>query len=297
MRQHDRYYRVPAVPWERDRFALVGLSEMLRFYAGLVFIGARDFAGHVGLLTSLVVDGCGEEQVRRYKGTHEGILQTFRELLDNPEEWPLTQRLHRKAERLHGRMATEDMSITTAVVLLKELMNDLVEELSGPWFLMIPTNRRYLYEQRSPLFERAVHETFPEACADIEAAGRCLALDEWTAAVFHLMRVLERGLHWFANELQIGMAETVELENWKNIIDQIESRIRGMEQLPKSPEKAAMLQRYSEMAANLWFFKEAWRNHVAHSRSTYDERRAMNIFSHVRHFMQEAAAAAKGDPS
>lgn len=268
---------------------------MLRFYAGLFAIGCRDLASHIGLLISLVVDGHGEDRLGRYDSTKDGILKTFDAVLQHPEEWPIGQALTRKMGRIRERIASEEiLTVSMAVIILKELLNDIVEHVGGPWFLMIPAARRRFYEQRAPLFGHEVDSAFPEASGDISAAGRCLALDEWTATVFHLMRVLERGLHRLATDLEVGMNGELELENWKNVIDQIEKKIRSMEQLPKSPEKSERLRTYSEMAANFWFFKEAWRNHVSHARATYDERSAINVFNHVEQFMQQIAQSTNG---
>jgi hypothetical protein len=50
---------------------------------------------------------------------------------------------------------------------------------------MIPAERRHLHEQRRPAFGDAVASVFPGATDDIADAARCIALDEWTAAVFH----------------------------------------------------------------------------------------------------------------
>lgn len=85
------------------------------------------------------------------------------------------------------------------------------------------------------------------------------------------------------------MTVSLELENWKNIIDQIQKEIRKLEQLPKSPVKSETLQFYSEAASNFSHFKNAWRNHVSHSRATYDERQALTVWSHVRSFMENLA--------
>ncbi len=36
-------------------------------------------------------------------------------------------------------------------------------------------------------------------------------------------------------------------------------------------------------------FKEAWRNHVANTRATYDAAQALDIYSAVRSFMRQLA--------
>lgn len=209
------------------------------------------------------------------------------------KDFPLSQvirgqyaRLAERAEAFYG----SDWEVMHAMTI--EFGKSLETELVSHYFLMIPERRRNLYEQQEPLFGSAVENAFPDAGYDIASAGRCIALDEWTAAIFHLMRVLEHGLHDLAVRLNVPMSASVELENWKNIIDRIEKEITKLEQLPKSSAKSATLQFYSEAASNFRYFKDAWRNHVSHSRATYDERQALNTWNHVRMFMQELATRA-----
>lgn len=280
-------------PWGQDRFKLISALEMIRFFTGLVVIYVRDIATQTALLDVWLAEGEGHLPLASDSmvTVKDGVCESLRQMIESPEEVPVSRALRAKTERLLNRVETDDViTLSQAEVLLKELLNDIVLEFSSPYFLMVPAERRWLYEQRQPVFGPEVLARFPKAQYDIAAAGRCFALDEWTAAVFHLMRVLEKGLHALAAELQIPMAANIELENWKNIIDQIESKIRSLEQLPKSPMKSETLKAYSQMASNFWYFKEAWRNHVNHSRETYDEREALNIFNHVRIFMQELAA-------
>lgn len=89
--------------------------------------------------------------------------------------------------------------------------------------------------------------------------------------------------------LSVTFSGSIELENWKNIIDQIEKEIRKQESQPKSPAKTAELQFCSECATHFFYIKEAWRNHVSHSRATYDEEQASRIVDHVRNFMAALA--------
>ncbi len=49
-------------------------------------------------------------------------------------------------------------------------------------------------------------------------------------------------------------------------------------------------QAYSQAATTFRHFKDAWRNHVSHSRIDYDENKAGRIFDSVKLFMQDAAA-------
>jgi hypothetical protein len=46
---------------------------------------------------------------------------------------------------------------------------------------------------------------------------------------------------------------------------------------------------YTEAAGQFFNFKEAWRNYVAHSRTTYQKDSAMDIFNATRAFAQQLA--------
>jgi hypothetical protein len=100
------------------------------------------------------------------------------------------------------------------------------------------------------------------------------------------MRILEHGLRDLAARLLPPSSSSVELENWKTVIDRIERAIRDMEALPRGAEKTSDLQHYSEVAAQFRYFKDAWRNHVSHAGGTYDEASAISVLEHVRAFMR-----------
>ena len=111
------------------------------------------------------------------------------------------------------------------------------------------------------------------------------------------MRVLEKGLHAFADHLGVPFTIPVELQNWQNIIEPIEKEISQREKtLPRGTAKSEELKFLSGAAAQFRYFKEAWRNHVAHSRVTYDDIEALRIMSHVHQFMDELAAYGLSEP-
>ncbi len=214
------------------------------------------------------------------------IRETLEESAPSLSEFPLSPVLRSQFDRLVR--AVDHSSGAELSILVQELGNNLMVELSSAWFLMISADRREYYEQRQPPFGEAVADAFLGASSDIAAASRCFALDEWTACVFYLMRILEHGLRKLAEIVQLP-PEAAQHENWKNIIDQIEKKIREMESLPKSQEKVAKVQRLSEAAAQFRWFKDAWRNHVAHAHATYDNHTGPLVWTHVRSFMQQLA--------
>lgn len=123
---------------------------------------------------------------------------------------------------------------------------------------------------------------FPSAEADIKAAVDLWALYHSTASVYHLMRVLEHGLKALATDL----GKTFDIQNWQNILDEIEAEIRNQAKaLPRGVAKSDRLRFLSEAAKEFHFFKDGWRNHVSHNRAVYDHYQARSVMDHVRSFM------------
>lgn len=265
---------------------------MLRFYASVFSVCYRDLTSATGGLILHLADGDGAVRIGEIAPLRESLLDALDGMKPAMHRLPLSAPLTRKVERLRHRISEdENLNIFQAEALLKELNNDFLEELTAHYFLIVDAKRRSLHEQKESLFGEAVEEVFPDVLVDVRAAARCLAYDEWTAAVFHLMRVLEKGLHDLARRLEVPMADHIEYEQWHVVIDQITSTIERMKVLPKSPEKSQQMQVLSDAAVQFRLFKEAWRDHVSHSRTNYDEREADRIWAGVRDFMQALAAA------
>lgn len=127
-----------------------------------------------------------------------------------------------------------------------------------------------------------VLKNFPSANQDIIAGVDLWALGYSTASIFHFMRVLEHGLR----SLAADVGKTFDIQNWQNIIDQIESEIRSLgKTLPAGLAKSDRLRFLSEAAKEFAYFKDGWRNYVSHNRADYDEHQARSVLEHVKSFM------------
>lgn len=98
------------------------------------------------------------------------------------------------------------------------------------------------------------------------------------------MRALEIVLGALAAKFSVKY----EQRNWHNIIEELESKIRKIDSTWGVNWKDQQ-GKYSESASQFMFFKDAWRNHVAHGRDTYDRNRAKIIFDSTGFFMQTLA--------
>jgi HEPN domain-containing protein len=224
-----------------------------------------------------------EEELKRR--TDEAISNLKQKLQGLPLPFSIVHQI----DRMEHRASLVPFLRAEISVLAREVHENIVAELTTRRFLMILGERRFLFEQPEPLFGQKVAERFNAASRDIAAAGRCMALDEWTATVFHLMRAVEIALQTLARRLRI---RSVKVKEWVTLLKDIDTALAAIRNRPRTPKRDRVLEYYSQARANIAVFKDAWRNHVMHSRETYDERQAWAIFASVKAFMEELAEGA-----
>jgi hypothetical protein len=175
---------------------------------------------------------------------------------------------------------------------LKTLLDVMIGQLGRRYYVPVPTDVADFYEKPESKFPLSM-VMFPSCAEDIREAGRCFALERYTACVFHAMGILQVGLYALADECKVRFPFKIELADWENVIAGIEKYIKDIHALPKSDHKDADLKFYSSLATQFRYFKNAWRNHVAHLREEYDKDQAHSILIHVRDFMEQAATRLK----
>jgi hypothetical protein len=180
---------------------------------------------------------------------------------------------------------------------IDEIDRAISRGMSAHLFMHIPPKEAAYYQswgeserekakEEVPLFGNSVDKSFPSVKYDIAEAGNCFALNRYTACVFHLMRVLEIGLAVFAKQFNVSSDHS----NWHNIIEQIESKIRGMGSDPaKTANWKSEQEFYAKIASHFMFLKDAWRNNAMHAREKYTGEEAKRIMENVRAFMQKLA--------
>jgi hypothetical protein len=176
----------------------------------------------------------------------------------------------------------------TVSILHNELLTlseTIMDELVRRTFLFVSTSKAEFFTSPENRFPKSWN-SFPSAQHDITEACRCYATGHNTASVFHCMGIVQGGLHALANDLNVAFPFPIVLAEWKNVIDQIESEIRKLEQLKRGQIKDEKIKFYSTVAVQFRYFKDAWRNHVAHFREQYDEHQALSILNHTRDFIE-----------
>jgi hypothetical protein len=171
--------------------------------------------------------------------------------------------------------------VRNVCVMVASLRQAILDHLLSRQFLYVPPALAEHY-QPAPFWADVVGK-FPMAVDDTEAAGKCLAVGQGTACVFHLMRAMEVGLKALAENLEIPYAPS-----WESYLRQINDRVHKKPKL-KSVEWKRDESVYLELAGDLSAVKMAWRNPTMHVQRSYDVEQAGEIYLAVRRFMQDLA--------
>jgi hypothetical protein len=257
------------------RYGLVTLMELLTFYAhtywGLAFnLGQLiTFVDHSAMIPGAELKNWVPGEI----GKTLGEIHYDIERLDLPA-LKQSQRIRDWFEDDRSRDYAE------LTRMMKDLALRISDDLSERLFLAVPREAQRLYAPAEPLFGKAVEAKFPKMSEDIAEAGKCLALQRSTACVFHLMRVMERGVQYFGDELGVQL---VEQKVWQIILDGITSRIRKLD------AKKSRTTKLAAAASHLYNVKIAWRNEVMHPKQTYTNEEAGDIYRNVRTFICDLA--------
>lgn len=174
----------------------------------------------------------------------------------------------------HVRTATDGKQIGAAITMIRRSM---VAELQQQTYLRIRDGLASYYDDVEP-FGRAAIDKFPNSAEDIENASRCIALEQPTASVFHLMRAMEAAVGRLCQHLGISNPDRV----WGQLLSDIGGKISAM---PHGPER----NEWSAAHVNLYHVKQAWRNDTMHPKQTYTVEQAVQVFQAMKVFMGHLA--------
>jgi hypothetical protein len=291
--------------FREDRYRLWSLYDMLLFYAAKLATGTMSLAhlhGRVDeLARTIVLFEAMSLASPRLHPFPESLRSILREsvgkasgdklvtVADNLEWLPVSPVVSAQLKRLR-EAAKRNLEVDQMEVLLSELRENIRIELDSILCFMVKPEYRELFDQKDQPFGDDVADKFPDANRDIAAAGRCLALNENTASVFHSMRVLEHGLRALAKQFNVDFA----VDSWHKVIKEIEVAINALRNTNRpgglTDAEREQITHCSEAASQFRYFKDAWRNHVSHARIMYTEPEALSVWTHVRDFMRSLAA-------
>jgi hypothetical protein len=202
-------------PQEWPSRGLMSLWIMLRRYAAeFVFLAQliTDLKGHFktdpdATLAEILSAPNLDEKVRAYWPGLIKLTQT----ISLPSVLPQMERIDHV---LSGKHSDKQL-----FALMTALYDRLEDDLNAQWFFHVRPERASFYNDPD-LFGEQVALAYRGARDDIEAAGKCLVLEQGTATVFHLMGVMEIGLRSLGQALGIEYAPS-----WEAYIKQINANM------------------------------------------------------------------------
>lgn len=284
-------------PWEEHPRQLISWCEMLNFSARQFFYcgGAlRDIRQDAIMSCALCQDGSEarfampmpiDNRNRQKAIAHlQGIEPQFRTIgLEIAAE---------TAKELIADLEKKDVPRSVEWLLdhVDAIEKIADKELKNKAFFYIPPEMMKLWPKAKEPFAFGVKvgTSFPSSTFDANNAATCLATTHATAAVFHLMRVLEIGLRVQGEQFGVSLEHT----NWQPAIEQIEKKIREMPHDGKwrsRPDYKEQQEFHAQAASHFAILKDAWRNYTMHVRGKYTQEEAERIFENTKAFMQKLA--------
>lgn len=228
-------------------------------------------------------------RIEDLSGSEAEALRGLDALVAGGEDAPVFPMTMAQFKRF-GELVKRGFSVNEMEACLKELRNRFEDEQRRIHFYHVEDAHVRYYGDRG-LFGEAVAAHFPDAGDDVEDAGKCLALGQGTAAVFHLMRVMEHGLRAVSNMLGIPYAPS-----WESHLKQIEANIKA-DHKSKTPEWKRDEAFFKEVLGDLAAVRIAWRNPTMHIGRRYSQDEAEQVYHAVRLFMQRVAAKLASAPT
>jgi hypothetical protein len=260
--------------------------------------GRRETAGSGAFIASL-----GTPIIRRPSDIQ---IATIKQHLERMEDVCKEIGLPKAKEKigmtvLHLETHDDELDYSSLCADLRNALDMVMSDLWGCQFVLVD-DAHFDYLENDLLFGTEVAKEFPEAMSDIKEAGNCIATDSGTAAVFHLMRAVEWGLRKLCVDLGVTRVRRskhpkrkkyipIEWAQWERMLEEVQKRVdKKIDGLAPGKRKQELQQFYYPALQDLRGFKDAFRNHVMHSRDTYSQKRAADICDHVRRFMRALAA-------
>lgn len=158
---------------------------------------------------------------------------------------------------------------------LDEIMERMLDEFDTLSVYALPSDRAHFFFNTNP-FGQDFSTAFPSASYEAEEFCKCYALDRSTAAVFHLMRVMEIAVRAVAKSLGIPDPVRGQDKNWGAMLQKIKSEMDRRNNPPawNNNDKEFFQSFYASIDA----VRAAWRNTTMHIENKYTPDEANHIY-------------------
>ena len=276
--------------WDVRPFQIVSLLEMIEFFAAPFMLLMSRLAAIQAAIEAQDGNLQSQQEI-------DNVLLWFHDAESACDRYEMD--IGGCLSRLRQKIAQPDQIKTRLPDLILELRHRISDELEQRLFMYIPASEAEKFE-KDDLFGTEVKAQFPAASADVKAVGNCYATGNYTACVFHCMRVVEIGARAMVRGLKVQSHLTdkhrvripVELCEWGKLTHALQTEINQLSAGARTDmRKKKKHEFYSHALASFLNFKDAWRNHVSHTREKepYDEFKAMIVMTNTKHFMAHLA--------
>jgi len=299
---------IPADAFPFDGFRPDRLWSLWDMSNNFFFPPVHELLGNLGDLISIshknlqfieIAGGYDSPDVQNDPGFHKAISQSIESVSHCVKACETLLgglkciHINDAAKRLEYWPKTNPLRWNELNTRARALRDNIQSELKGYLYYQYPKAQGEKLRAWKEEWKAALG-AFPRIRADAFDATDCYGMGKNTACVFHCMRVLEIGLRALAENVGLKF----DVQQWKNIIDEIEREIEkirdnGLPGVTKA-DKDARLQFLSEAAKEFFYFKDGWRNYVSHNRMTSDEFDALRTLEHVRSFMNHLSEQLSG---
>jgi len=251
-----------------------GSVNALRALQGLGSLGLA--AQYTPPLTAPLPDTLTEDQRQRIPS----LLELLKGCCKQIDVVGIGNEIDRAIKYVNAAYATRER----AQFHIEHITDRIIDEVREQSFLHVKKDRKHYYMNPS-LFGEDIDRKFSKVAEDIGNAGNCFALRQYTASVFHIMRVMEYCVQRFGKKLHIPI--DVKNETWYQIMDQVNSsvkRLPGGKNATASQNKRK--ERYAMAAGRLDHVRIVWRNPVMHPKDTYDENQALEVLDGVGKYLE-----------
>jgi hypothetical protein len=269
----DAQLRDVLIWWDRSHHRLWSLLAMLEFCARR-FLGTVQFIAQMELILG---EGASLENEHAWERGRENINRAADLCRDigllSAEDALRSLALNFRSDSRGWPQVQRD--------LFRDARARIEFDLRNRKFFTIAPEKSSYYENPT-LFGPVVATKFIKLTDEIRRAGTCFALDQPTACVFHLMRVMELAVQRFASRL--GVPINTQRDTWDHIMSAINGKIRNMPR--RTPAEQRRHDNCAAISGHLNTVRVAWRNPTMHPKKSYDLQEAKDVLDSTGAFLR-----------
>lgn len=274
---------------------LYTLAEMQEFKIQQIYELIRKLSALEHAHTLFPLTGLSNDVAASF-GDLEGMMQFLSKLAEFLSDEELT--VSRGVVDKIAEITRNQGSIRAVAAKYLELQTVFQIELSQKHFFRMSDAEKKLFQPdpENPVFGAAVQNNFPSVLYEIDEAAKCLALERFTASVFHLMRAMEYTLVVLRKSLELPDPTKQSDRNWGVILRDLRQEVERRNKLGVTAWRSHDDQHFfTDLIGSVGAVKLAWRDPTMHVERNFNQAEAKEVFAAVRTLMQKVASRINED--